>query len=128
MPKDNVVRQLGKYYGIVFLLPASILVGWIIGYFLDKVFGTQILKIVFLFLGVAAGIIEQMTIAGCKHKSGAVSFFLYVYCEGIQYVADDICRKISLPLAVTRQMSRPFRHDGGESIAQLRMPGLRSEG
>jgi F0F1-type ATP synthase assembly protein I len=58
MPKDNVVRQLGKYYGVVFLLPASILVGWLIGYFLDKVFGTQILKIVFLFLGVAAGIIE----------------------------------------------------------------------
>jgi len=58
MPKDNVVRQLGKYYGVVFLLPASILVGWIIGYFLDKVFGAHILKIVFLFLGVAAGIIE----------------------------------------------------------------------
>jgi F0F1-type ATP synthase assembly protein I len=58
MPKDNVVRQLGKYYGVVFLLPASILVGWIIGYLLDRVFGTQILKIVFLFLGVAAGIIE----------------------------------------------------------------------
>ena len=58
MPKDNVVRQLGKYYGIAFLLPACILVGWIIGYFLDRVFGTQILKIVFLFLGVAAGIIE----------------------------------------------------------------------
>jgi F0F1-type ATP synthase assembly protein I len=58
MPKDNVVRQLGKYYGVVFLLPASMLVGWLIGYFLDKVFGTQILKIVFLFLGVAAGIIE----------------------------------------------------------------------
>ncbi len=58
MPKDNVVRQLGKYYGVVFLLPASILAGWIIGYLLDRVFGTQILKIVFLFLGVAAGIIE----------------------------------------------------------------------
>jgi F0F1-type ATP synthase assembly protein I len=58
MPKDNVIRQLGKYYGVVFLLPASILVGWIIGYLLDRVFGTQILKIVFLFLGVAAGIIE----------------------------------------------------------------------
>jgi len=58
MPKDNVVRQLGKYYGVVFLLPASVLIGWIIGYLLDKVFGTQILKIVFLFLGVAAGIIE----------------------------------------------------------------------
>jgi F0F1-type ATP synthase assembly protein I len=58
MPKDNVIRQLGKYYGVVFLLPASILAGWIIGYLLDRVFGTQILKIVFLFLGVAAGIIE----------------------------------------------------------------------
>jgi F0F1-type ATP synthase assembly protein I len=58
MPKDNVVRQLGKYYGVVFLLPASVLIGWIIGYLLDKVFGTQMLKIVFLFLGVAAGIIE----------------------------------------------------------------------
>ena len=58
MPKDNLIRQLGKYYGVVFLLPASILAGWIIGYLLDRVFGTQILKIVFLFLGVAAGIIE----------------------------------------------------------------------
>jgi F0F1-type ATP synthase assembly protein I len=58
MPKDNVIRQLGKYYGVVFLLPASLLAGWIIGYLLDRVFGTQILKIVFLFLGVAAGIIE----------------------------------------------------------------------
>ncbi len=58
MPKDTLIRQLGKYYGVVFLLPAAILVGWIIGYFLDRVFGTQILKIVFLFLGVAAGIIE----------------------------------------------------------------------
>ena len=58
MPKDNLIRQLSKYYGVVFLLPASILVGWIIGYLLDRVFGTQILKIVFLFLGVAAGIIE----------------------------------------------------------------------
>ena len=58
MPKDNVIRQLGKYYGVVFLLPASIVAGWIIRYLLDRVFGTQILKIVFLFLGVAAGIIE----------------------------------------------------------------------
>jgi len=58
MPKDNLIRQLSKYYGVVFLLPASILAGWLIGYFLDRFFGTQILKIVFLFLGVAAGIIE----------------------------------------------------------------------
>ena len=58
MPKDNVVRELGKYYNIAFLLPASILVGFVIGYVLDKIFGTGFLKIIFLLLGVAAGIIE----------------------------------------------------------------------
>jgi F0F1-type ATP synthase assembly protein I len=58
MPKDNLVDQLGKYYSLAFLLPACILVGFVIGYFLDKAFGTSILKIVFLLLGVAAGIIE----------------------------------------------------------------------
>jgi len=58
MPKDNLIDQLGKYYSLAFLLPACILVGFLIGYFLDKAFGTSILKIIFLLLGVAAGIIE----------------------------------------------------------------------
>ena len=58
MPKDNLFQQLGKYYTIAFLLPACILVGFGIGYLLDKLFGTSLLKIVFLLLGVAAGILE----------------------------------------------------------------------
>jgi F0F1-type ATP synthase assembly protein I len=58
MPKDNLTNELGKYYTLAFLLPACILVGFGIGYGLDKLFGTGILKIVFLLLGVAAGIIE----------------------------------------------------------------------
>jgi F0F1-type ATP synthase assembly protein I len=58
MPKDNLFRDLGKYYTLAFLLPASILIGFIIGYLLDKLFGTDFLKIIFLLLGVAAGIIE----------------------------------------------------------------------
>ncbi len=58
MPKDDLAGQFSKYYGIAFLLPASILVGFVIGYLLDKVFKTDFLKIIFLFLGVAAGIIE----------------------------------------------------------------------
>lgn len=58
MPKDNLTSELGKYYTLAFLLPACILVGFGIGYGLDKLFGTGILKIVFLLLGVAAGIIE----------------------------------------------------------------------
>ena len=58
MPKDNLYRQIGKYYGLAFLLPTSILIGYVIGYFLDKAFGTTYLKLVFLFLGIASGMIE----------------------------------------------------------------------
>jgi len=58
MPKDDPIRQFGKYYGLAFLVPVSILVGYTIGYFLDKWFGTQYLKVVFLLLGIASGMIE----------------------------------------------------------------------
>lgn len=58
MPKDNLVREFGKYYTLAFLLPACVLIGFLMGYGLDKLFGTGFLKIIFLFLGVAAGIIE----------------------------------------------------------------------
>ena len=56
--KNSVPVQLGKYYGMIFILPAAVLVGFGIGYGLDKVFHTSFLKIVFLFLGVAAGVID----------------------------------------------------------------------
>jgi len=59
MPKkDSLPVQIGKYYGMIFILPAAVLVGFGIGYALDKVFHTSFLKIVFLFLGVAAGVID----------------------------------------------------------------------
>ncbi len=58
MRKDSLYQQFSKYAGLTFLIPASVLVGYTIGYFLDKAFGTQFLKIVFLLLGVAAGMIE----------------------------------------------------------------------
>jgi ATP synthase protein I len=56
--KDSLPIQLGKYYGMIFVLPAAMLVGFGIGYGLDKIFHTSFLKIVFLFLGVAAGMID----------------------------------------------------------------------
>ena len=56
--KDSGFKQVGKYYGLAFLVPTCILVGYTIGYFLDKKFGTQFLKVVFLLLGIAAGMIE----------------------------------------------------------------------
>ena len=58
MRKDSLYQQFGKYYGLAFLIPTCILVGYVIGYFLDKAFHTTFLKIVFLLLGVASGMIE----------------------------------------------------------------------
>ena len=58
MPKDNLAVQLGKYYSLIFIIPASVLVGFGIGYGLDVLFHTSFLKVVFLLLGVAAGIVE----------------------------------------------------------------------
>jgi F0F1-type ATP synthase assembly protein I len=57
MPK-NSLSQFGKYYSLMFLLPVSMAVGYGIGYLLDKAFGTTFLKIIFLFLGFASGMIE----------------------------------------------------------------------
>lgn len=58
--KDNLPVQLGKYYGLIFVVPAAALVGFGIGYLLDRVFHTGILKIIFLLVGVAAGIIDLL--------------------------------------------------------------------
>ncbi len=40
------------------LLPASTFVGYIIGYYLDKAFGTTWLRILFLILGSVGGFVE----------------------------------------------------------------------
>lgn len=58
MPKNDLMQQFGKYYSVAFLVPVAVLVGFVIGYFLDKLFGTGFLKIIFLFLGLASGVIE----------------------------------------------------------------------
>ncbi len=58
--KDNLPVQLGKYYGLIFVVPAAALVGFGIGYLLDRVFHTGFLKIIFLLVGVAAGIIDLL--------------------------------------------------------------------
>lgn len=59
MPKrDDLLSQFGRYSGLAFLIPCAILVGYGIGYGLDKYFGTTYLKLVFLLLGIASGMIE----------------------------------------------------------------------
>jgi len=58
MRRDNPMVQVGKYLGLAFLLPSSALVGYGIGYLLDKSFHTRFLTLTFLILGIAAGILE----------------------------------------------------------------------
>ncbi len=50
--------QVARYLGLAVLLPASSVVGYAIGYGLDHVFGTHVLKMVFLVLGTVAGFVQ----------------------------------------------------------------------
>jgi F0F1-type ATP synthase assembly protein I len=50
--------QVGEYTSLAFLLPAASFVGYIIGYLLDKAFGTHFLYLVFLILGTVSGFVQ----------------------------------------------------------------------
>ena len=50
--------QVGEYTSLAFLLPAATFVGYVIGYLLDKAFGTHFWYLVFLLLGIAAGFVQ----------------------------------------------------------------------
>jgi ATP synthase protein I len=48
----------GRYTSLAFVLPASVFIGYAIGYYLDKAFGTHFFYLVFLLIGIAAGFVE----------------------------------------------------------------------
>jgi len=50
--------QVGEYASLAILLPVSSFVGYIIGYLLDKAFGTHFLYFVFLVLGTVSGFVQ----------------------------------------------------------------------
>jgi F0F1-type ATP synthase assembly protein I len=50
--------QVGEYTSLAFMLPAATVIGYAIGYLLDRTLGTTFLKIVFLLLGIAAGFVQ----------------------------------------------------------------------
>jgi F0F1-type ATP synthase assembly protein I len=56
--KKNFKAQVGEYTSLAFMLPAATLVGYVIGYLLDKAFHTHFLYIPFLILGIAAGFVQ----------------------------------------------------------------------
>lgn len=62
MPEEerNRWRQFGRYSALAFLLPASTFTGYLIGWALDRAFGTSFLSVLFLLLGIAAGFVEMI--------------------------------------------------------------------
>ena len=48
----------GEYSSLAMILPASVFAGYVIGYLLDKQFGTTYLYLVFLILGIVSGFVS----------------------------------------------------------------------
>ena len=68
-PKNTPMQQVGEHMGLAFLLPISVVIGYAIGYYLDQLFGTTYLRIVFLVLGVASGFISLVKELQKREKS-----------------------------------------------------------
>jgi F0F1-type ATP synthase assembly protein I len=56
--KKNLMIMVGEYTSLAILLPAASLIGYAIGYLLDRAFHTHFLYIPFLILGIAAGFVQ----------------------------------------------------------------------
>jgi F0F1-type ATP synthase assembly protein I len=50
--------MVGEYTTLAFLLPVSALIGYVLGYLLDKEFGTTWIYIAGLIVGIAAGFVQ----------------------------------------------------------------------
>jgi F0F1-type ATP synthase assembly protein I len=67
--KESFWIQVARYSQLAFTLPACTVVGWLIGYALDKWLHTTWLYIVGLLLGIAAGFVELIrTVMSSEQK------------------------------------------------------------
>ena len=55
--KQSAGARYAQYTGLALLLPCATFVGYAIGYYLDKAFGTTWLKVLFLILGSVGGFV-----------------------------------------------------------------------
>jgi len=56
--EKNWKVMVGEYTTLAFVLPACTVIGYLIGYLLDKAFHTHFLYIPLLLLGIAAGFVQ----------------------------------------------------------------------
>jgi F0F1-type ATP synthase assembly protein I len=56
--KKSWVVMVGEYTQLAFVLPVATFVGYVIGYLLDRAFGTHFFYLVFLLIGIAAGFLQ----------------------------------------------------------------------
>ena len=69
--RSNPWLILGRYLSLAFVLPSAVAAGYIVGYLLDHWLGTTYLKVVFLLLGIAAGLLELLRqLSRNNHDSG----------------------------------------------------------
>ena len=67
MSRRDAYRLVAHYSGIIFMLPACLLVGFLIGDYLDERLGiAPALTLVFIFLGAAAGFIQVFRLLKIK--------------------------------------------------------------
>jgi F0F1-type ATP synthase assembly protein I len=57
-PKENFWVQASRYSQLAFILPAALVVGWLIGAALDRWLHTTWLYLAGVLLGIAAGFVE----------------------------------------------------------------------
>jgi F0F1-type ATP synthase assembly protein I len=55
--KQNMWRQIGRYSSLGFILPASVVVGLVIGHLMDRWLNTSWITLVGLLLGCVAGFV-----------------------------------------------------------------------
>lgn len=58
--RDDTMAAVAKYMSLAFVLPSAAFAGYVIGYLLDKAFGTSYLRVVMLVLGIIGGLIEVL--------------------------------------------------------------------
>jgi hypothetical protein len=62
--KDDFVRLMARYAPVIGLVPGSIVAGYLIGYGLDYLFSTTVLRYVFAGLGVVSGMVQLVRMLG----------------------------------------------------------------